>query len=85
MSAPRPGDLSAGFVGLAVSVIFLLAAVFTIIALTNKSFAGHEPTAAAPGAHSAAAASDTAAATSDTAAARPDTGTATAGAQPAAH
>jgi hypothetical protein len=33
--------MSAGFIGLAVSVIFLLAAVTTIVALTNRSFAGH--------------------------------------------
>ena len=33
--------MSAGFIGLAVSVIFLLAAVTTIIALTNRAFAGH--------------------------------------------
>ena len=45
MSSPRPGDMSAGFIGLAVSIIFLLAAVTTIVALTNRSFAGHEPAA----------------------------------------
>jgi hypothetical protein len=45
MSSPRPGDMSAGFIGLAVSVIFLLATVTTIIALTNRSFAGHAPAA----------------------------------------
>ena len=50
MSSPRPGDMGAGFVGLAVSVIFLLATVFTIIALTNKAFEGHQPAAAPPGA-----------------------------------
>jgi hypothetical protein len=33
--------MSAGFIGLAVSVIFLLAAVTTIVALTNRAFAGH--------------------------------------------
>ena len=37
--------MSAGFIGLAVSVLFLLAAVTTIIALTNRSFAGHAPAA----------------------------------------
>jgi hypothetical protein len=42
--------MSAGFIGLAVSVIFLLAAVTTIIALTNRAFAGH---AAAEQAHPA--------------------------------
>ena len=41
MSSPRPGDMSAGYIGLAVSVIFLLAAVTTIVALTNRAFAGH--------------------------------------------
>lgn len=33
--------MSAGFIGLAVSVLFLLATVTTIIALTNRAFAGH--------------------------------------------
>lgn len=55
MSSPRPGDMSAGFVGLAVSMILLLATVFTIVALTNKKFEGHQPAAAsAPGAQPAA-------------------------------
>ena len=45
MSSPRPGDMSAGFIGLAVSVLFLLAAVTTIIALTNRAFAGHAASA----------------------------------------
>jgi hypothetical protein len=47
MSSPRPGDMSAGFVGLAVSVLFLLAAVLTIVELTNRKFEGHEPAAQA--------------------------------------
>lgn len=51
MSSPRPGDMSAGFIGLAVSVLFLLATVTTIIALTNRAFAGH--TAAAQQSHAA--------------------------------
>ena len=54
MSAPRPGDMGAGFIGLAVSVIFLLATVLTIVALTNRKFEGHEPAAAASGAQPAA-------------------------------
>jgi hypothetical protein len=59
--------MSAGFIGLAVSVIFLLATVTTIIALTNRSFASHAPAAqqghAAPAGQTAApAAGDTAAA-----------------------
>ena len=45
MSSPKPGDMSAGFIGLAVSVLFLLATVTTIIALTNRAFAGHSPSA----------------------------------------
>ena len=49
MSSPRPGDMSAGFIGLAVSVLFLLAAVTTIIALTNRAFAGHTAGAAQQG------------------------------------
>src|SRR5688500_11972266 len=63
MSSPRPGDMSAGFIGLAVSVIFLLAAVTTIIALTNRSFAGHasaaQPGHAAPAAQTPAPAGQT--------------------------
>ena len=35
--------MSAGYIGLAVAVIFLLATVTTIIALTKRSFAGHVP------------------------------------------
>ncbi len=50
MSSPRPGDMSAGFVGLAVAVIFLLATVLAIVELTNQKFAAHK--AAAPAAHS---------------------------------
>jgi hypothetical protein len=42
--------MGAGFIGLAVSVIFLLATVFTIIALTNKAFEGHGAAPAASGA-----------------------------------
>jgi hypothetical protein len=44
--------MSAGFIGLAVAVIFLLAAVTTIIALTNRAFAGHTP-GGAPAGHAA--------------------------------
>ena len=43
MSSPRPGDMSAGFIGLAVAVIFLLATVLTIVELTNQKFAAHKP------------------------------------------
>jgi hypothetical protein len=41
------GDMSAGFVGLAVAVLFLLATVFTIVELTNRKFAAHKPAAQA--------------------------------------
>lgn len=47
MSSPRPGDMSAGFVGLAFSVLFLLATVLTIVELTNQKFAAHKPAAQA--------------------------------------
>jgi hypothetical protein len=45
MSSPRPGDMSAGFIGLAFSVLFLLATILTIVELTNRKFAAHEPAA----------------------------------------
>jgi hypothetical protein len=52
MSSPRPGDMSAGFIGLAVALLFLLATVVTIVALTNRKFEAHKPAAAAaPAAH----------------------------------
>jgi hypothetical protein len=63
--------MSAGFIGLAVSVIFLLAAVTTIVALTNRAFAGHTAgeqahpapaTQAAPAGQTPAPAGDTASA-----------------------
>ena len=47
MSSPRPGDMSAGFIGLAVAVIFLLGTVLTIVELTNRKFAAHKPAAEA--------------------------------------
>jgi hypothetical protein len=46
MSSPRPGDMSAGFVGLAVAMMFLLGTVLTIVELTNQKFAAHTPAAA---------------------------------------
>ena len=58
MSSPRPGDMGAGFVGLAVAVIFLLGTVLTIVELTNRKFEAHKaspatasPTSTAPAAH----------------------------------
>jgi hypothetical protein len=47
MSSPRPGDMSAGFIGLGVALIFLLATVVTIVELTNRKFEGHKPAAQA--------------------------------------
>ena len=41
------GDMSAGFVGLAVALIFLLGTVLTIVELTNRKFEGHKPAAEA--------------------------------------
>jgi hypothetical protein len=42
MSAPRPGDMSAGFTGLVVAVVFLFGALSAIVYFTNQKFAGHE-------------------------------------------
>ncbi len=41
MSAPLPEDKRAGFVGLIVSVAFLLALTYGVVLLTNTMFAGH--------------------------------------------
>jgi hypothetical protein len=46
MSAPRPGDMSAGFIGLFVAILFLLGTVLTIVELTNRAFEGHKSAAA---------------------------------------
>jgi hypothetical protein len=54
MSSPRSGDMGAGFVGLAVAVMFLLGTVLTIVELTNRKFEAHKaaaPTSTAPAAH----------------------------------
>jgi hypothetical protein len=48
MSSPRPGDMSAGFIGLFVAIIFLLGTVLTIVELTNRKFEAHKPAAAHP-------------------------------------
>ncbi len=65
--------MSAGFIGLAASVLFLLATVTTIVALTNRAFAGHSASAqeshAAPAAPAAPAGQT---APPDTAQAAPD-------------
>jgi hypothetical protein len=41
------GAMSAGFVGLAVALIFLLGTVLTIVELTNRKFEAHKPAAQA--------------------------------------
>ena len=50
--------MGAGFVGLAVAVVFLLGTVLTIVELTNRKFEAHKaspttasPTSTAPAAH----------------------------------
>lgn len=48
MSAPpRPGDMKAGFIGLAFALVFLLIVLTTITLLTNRFTGHHEPAAAA--------------------------------------
>ncbi|MGH7720633.1 MAG: hypothetical protein ACREON_17520 [Gemmatimonadaceae bacterium] len=47
MTPPRPGDLKPAFLGLVVSVVFLLVMVFSVVRLTSAKFAGHGEAAAA--------------------------------------
>lgn len=64
MSSPRPGDMSAGFIGLGVALLFLLATVFAIVEITNRKFEGHGTAAAqshSPAGAPAGAATDSAA------------------------
>jgi hypothetical protein len=43
MSAPRPGDKSAGFTGLILGAIGLFVIVFAIVRITNAKYSGeHE-------------------------------------------
>jgi hypothetical protein len=49
MSAPHPGDKSAGFTGLILGAIAIFLIVFAIIRLTNAKYE-HEQPAAAPAA-----------------------------------
>ena len=50
MSAPQPGDKSAGFTGLILGAIAIFVLVFAIVRMTNAKYAGHgegaEPAAA---------------------------------------
>lgn len=48
MSAPHPGDKSAGFTGLILGAIALFIILFSIVRLTNARYGGEH--AAAPGA-----------------------------------
>jgi len=47
MSAPQPGDKSAGFAGLILGAIVLFVMVFGIVRMTNAKYAGHGETPAA--------------------------------------
>jgi hypothetical protein len=43
MSAPHPGDKSAGFIGLILGSIAIFVLVFVIVTLTNAKYAGEKP------------------------------------------
>jgi hypothetical protein len=47
MSAPQPGDKSAGFSGLILGAIALFVIMFGIVRMTNAKYAGHEAAPAA--------------------------------------
>jgi hypothetical protein len=42
MSAPHPGDKSAGFIGLILGAIAIFVLVFAIVTLTNAKYAGEK-------------------------------------------
>lgn len=46
MTPPRPGDVRAGLIGLAVAAVFLLITMVSIVELTNHKYAGHAGAAA---------------------------------------
>jgi hypothetical protein len=50
MSAPHPGDKSAGFVGLILGAIAIFVIVFAIVRLTNARYAGESHEGAPAGA-----------------------------------
>ena len=54
MSAPQPGDKSAGFSGLILGAIALFVIMFGIVRMTNAKYAGHEAAPAAQGTPAAA-------------------------------
>lgn len=47
MSAPEPGDKSAGFTGLILGAIAVFLVMFAIVRLTNAKYAGHSEAPAA--------------------------------------
>jgi hypothetical protein len=47
MSAPQPGDKSAGFTGLILGAIAIFIVMFAIVRLTNAKYAGEHETAPA--------------------------------------
>lgn len=52
MSAPQPGDKSAGFTGLILGAIAIFIVLFAIVRLTNAKYAGeHEAAPAAAASH----------------------------------
>ena len=48
MSAPHPGDKSAGFIGLILGSIAIFVLVFAIVTLTNAKYAGEAHESAPP-------------------------------------
>ena len=50
MSAPQPGDKSAGFSGLILGAIALFVMMFGIVRMTNAKYAGHGAAGAKAGA-----------------------------------
>lgn len=51
MSAPQPGDKSAGFTGLILGAIAIFLVMFAIVRLTNAKYAGHSESPAAEVSH----------------------------------
>ena len=47
MTAPEPGDKSAGFTGLILGAIAVFLVLFAIVRLTNMKYAGHSEKPAA--------------------------------------
>ena len=47
MTAPQPGDKSAGFTGLILGAIAIFIVLFAIVRLTNAKYAGHSEAPAA--------------------------------------